>query len=131
MKLLKSFFSFAILVISITCQAQSDKLLDCKILHNAKLKYADAPNRTDYVVIKNNKHVEYLANGKYYIKSDLVWINECEYNATMTEINLPDFPFKAGEVMNVKFQKIENGIVYGVATVRGQNSDVKFELISY
>ena len=130
MKLLKSSFLFSLLLISITCNAQSDKLLDCKILHNAKLKYADAPNRTDYVVIKNNKHVEYLENGKYFIKSDLDWINECEYNATMTEITLPNFPFKVGEVMNVKFQKIENGMVYGIATVRGQNSDVKFELIN-
>ena len=115
---------------SIICQAQSDKLLDCKILHNVKLKYADAPNRTEYVVIKNNKHVEYLENGKYYIKSDLDWINECEYNAIMTEITLPNFPFKVGEIMNVKFQKIENGMVYGITTVRGQNSDVKFELIN-
>lgn len=130
MKLLKSFFSFSLLLIAITCNAQNDKLLDCKTLQNAKLKYADAPNRTDYVVIKNNKHVEYLENGKYYIKSNLDWINECEYNATMTEITLPNFPFKVGEVMNVKFQKIENGIVYGIATVRGQNSDVKFELIN-
>lgn len=130
MKLLKSFFSFSIFLLSITCQAQSDKILDCKILYNAKLKYADAPNRTDYVVIKDNKHVEYLENGKYYIKSDLDWINECEYNATMIEITLPNFPYKVGEVMNVKFQKIKNGKVYGIAMVRGQKSVVNFELIN-
>jgi hypothetical protein len=130
MKLLKSFFSFSIFLLSITCQAQSNKSLDCQILHNVKLKYADASNRTDYVIIKNNKHVEYLENGKYFIKSDLDWINECEYNATMTEITLPNFPYKVGEVMNVKFQKIENGKVYGIATVRGQKSVVNFELIN-
>ncbi len=100
------------------------------MLKNAKLRYADAPNRTDYVVININKHVEYLENGKYYIKSDLDWINECEYNATMTEITLPNFPFKAGEVMNVKFQKIENGMVYGISTVLGQSFVVKFEIIN-
>lgn len=130
MKLFKSFFSFSFLLISITCHAQSDKLLDCKILHNVKLKYADAPNRNDFVVIKDNKHVEYLKNGIYYIKSDLNWINECEYNVTMTEITLPNFPYKVGEVMNVKFKKIENGKVYGIATVRGQKSVVNFELIN-
>ena len=79
MKLFKSFFSLSFLLISIACHSQSDKLLDCKILHNVKLKYADAPNRNDFVVINDNKHIEYLKNGTYYIKSDLNWINECEY----------------------------------------------------
>jgi hypothetical protein len=130
MNIFKSFFIFSTLLIGISCHSQNEKKLDCKMLKNAKLRYADAPNRTDYVVINNNKHVEYLENGKYYIKSDLDWINECEYNATMTEITLPNFPFKAGEVMNVKFQKIENGMVYGISTVLEQSFVVKFEIIN-
>ncbi|WP_264558908.1 hypothetical protein [Flavobacterium sp. N2270] len=130
MKLLKSILTLSTLFITIISYSQTEKVQDCKILKHSKLKYVENDDKTAFVVIKNNKHIEYLRNEKYYIKSDLVWINECEYNATMTEITLPNFPFKAGEVMNVKFEKIENGIVTGIGTVRGNSFPVKFELIN-
>ena len=127
---MKLFKSLSILILSTTISvAQSNKEIDCKILKDIKLKYVDNPDKTAYVVIKDKKHVEYLKDGKYFIKSDLDWISECEYNAKMTEITLPNFPFKAGEVMNVKFEKIENGFVFGTASVREANFPVKFEII--
>jgi hypothetical protein len=109
--------------------SQTVEKIDCKILKHTKLKYVENDDNTAYVSINDNKHIEYLENGKYFIKSDLVWINECEYNAKMTEITLPNFPFKPGEVMNVKFQKIENGIVEGIGTVHGETFPVKFKII--
>jgi hypothetical protein len=130
MKLLKSLLTLSTLFIVTISYAQIDKIQDCKILKYSKLKYVDNDDKTAYIVIKNNKHVEYFENEKYFIKSDLVWINECEYNATMTQITLPNFPFKPGEVMNVKFEKIENGIVTGIGMVRGNSFPVKFELIN-
>lgn len=132
-KTVKIFKSLPILILFLTATisiAQTNKDIDCKILKNIKLKYIENEDKTAYVVIKDNKHVEYLRDGKYFIKSDLDWINECEYNAKMTEITLPNFPFKPGEIMNVKFEKIENGFVFGTANVRGKNSPVKFEIIN-
>lgn len=122
--------SILILFLSTTILvAQSNKQMDCKILRAIKLKYVNNPDQTAYVVIQDKKHVEYLEAGKYFIKSDLDWISECEYNAKMTEITLPNFPFKSGEVMNVKFEKIENGFVFGTASVRQNSFPVKFEII--
>ena len=126
------FKSISIIILFLTTTfsiAQSKNDIDCKVLKDIKLKYVNNPDKTAYVIIKNTKHIEYLENGKYYIKSDLEWISECEYNAKMTEITLPNFPFKAGEVMNVKFEKIENGFVYGTGIVRGNSFPVKFEII--
>ena len=130
MKLLKSIFVLILFLTTMISFAQSNKDIDCKILKNIKLKYVNNPDSTAYVVIKNKKHIEYLENGKYFIKSDLDWISECEYNAQMTEITLPNFPFKAGEIMNVKFEKIENGFVFGTAKVRGNSVPVKFLIIN-
>jgi len=129
MNLFKSLFIIILFLTTTFSIAQNKSKIDCKILKDIKLKYVNNPDKTAYVVIKNTKHVEYLENGKYYIKSDLEWVNECEYNAKMTEITLPDFPFKAGEVMNVKFEKIENGFVYGTGIVREKSFPVKFEII--
>jgi hypothetical protein len=109
--------------------AQNKKEIDCKILKNIKLKYVNNDDKTAYVVIKDNKHVEHLQGDKYFIKSDLDWISDCEYNAKMTEITLPNFPFKPGAVMNVKFEKMEDGFVTGTGTVNGSSFPIKFEII--
>jgi hypothetical protein len=107
--------------------AQSNS--ECGILKNCKLKYLDSDDKTSYIEIKYNYHIEYHRNVKYYIKSELNWINDCEYNMKMTEITLPDFPFKSGEIMNVKIIKIEGIIAYIISTVRGESFEGRFEII--
>ena len=100
---------------------------DCKILKNCRLKYADG--NPGIVIFNNNKHIELFENGKYFIKSDLLWNNDCEYEATITEVTLPDFPFKAGEKMKVAINSTDNNYISGVAVVRGSSFPVKFEII--
>lgn len=129
MKLFKTIALSFILSIGTAAYAQSNATPDCKILKNTKLGYVTAPNETSYVIIEENKHTEYVDNGKYFIKSELNWINDCEYNATLTETNLPGFPFKPGVVMHVKFEKIENGIVSGKGIINGETFEVKFKII--
>lgn len=129
MKLLQSLSLFILFLITTTSMAQNNQNFDCKILKDIKLKYAHKEGDKDYVTIKGNKHVESLEDGKYFIKSDLEWISDCEYNAKMTEITLPDFPFKVGEIMKVKFEKKENDFIYGTASVRNQTFPIKFIII--
>ncbi|MTH14067.1 hypothetical protein [Flavobacterium sp. LC2016-01] len=129
MKLLKSLSPFILFLITTLSMAQNNQNFDCKILKDIKLKYAHKPDDRSYIIIKDNKHVESLEDGKYFIKSDLEWISDCEYNATMTEITLPNFSFKPGEIMNVKFEKIKDGFIYGTATVRNQTFPVKYLVI--
>lgn len=129
MKLFKLIFCLFFFLTTTISIAQSNQNFDCKILKNIKLKYVDNPDKTAYLIIKDNKHVEYLEGGKYFIKSDLEWLSDCEYNAKMTEITLPNFPFKTGEIMNVKFKKTENGFIYGTAVIRDSNFPIKFEIM--
>ena len=53
---------------------------------------------------------------------------QCEYNARITDITLPEFPFN-GEVMNVKFTIIEGNFIFGTASVRENSFHIKFEII--
>ena len=89
----------------------------------------DIDDSTGEIIIDGNNHIEFFENRKYFIKSKLDWINDCEYNATMTEITLPDFPFKAGEKMNVKIEKIEDGKVYCKLKVRDINNSAVYKII--
>ena len=116
---------FAIIIISIMAFSMKTELnSECKILHNGTFKYGNTTTEIK-VVINGNKHIEYHENGKYIIKSNLNWLNDCEYNMTMTEITIPDFPYKIGDVMNVKINKVEGNEIYYTSTVQGKSWDGK------
>ena len=85
---------------------------DCSALKNGRFKYLDIEDTSAYVVINDTVHTEYHNDGKYYIKSRLTWINDCEYIMTMTAITIPNFPFHPGDKMQVQVTKIEDGIIY-------------------
>lgn len=94
------------------------------------MQYFETDDHLTYIIIKGNIHTEYPDNGKAYIKSDLKWVNDCEYNATVKELTVVDSPFKVGDKLNVKFDKIENGIVYYTASFEGDILRGKFKIMN-
>jgi hypothetical protein len=129
MNLIKSFLVLSVCSGASVSYSQTGNEADCNLLKHCKLQYVTKSGTTDHVIINDDKHTEYLEDGKYYIKSDLTWVNACEFTATMTELTVPDFYFKPGDVLNVKFDKIENGLVYGISTIRGKKYNVLFKLM--
>jgi hypothetical protein len=97
----------------------------CKIMHSGTFTYGDAAFGIK-VVIKGVNHIEYHENGKYIIKSKLNWLSDCEYDMTMTEITIPGFPYKVGDVMNVKINRVDGNEIYYTSTVQGNTWDGKF-----
>lgn len=112
-------------VMFISLTGFTSKIDGCKIMHHGTFTYGDSTNLIK-VVINGNDHVEYIENGKYIIKSKLKWISDCEYNMTMTGITVPDFPFKVGDVMNVKITRVDGNEIYFTSTVQGKSFDGKF-----
>jgi hypothetical protein len=92
----------------------------CEILHEGTFKYGDV-NEEVRVVIKGNNHTEYHNSGKYIIMSKLVWVNECEYNMTMTKITIPNFPYGVGDVMNVKINEVRGKEIFYTSTVKDRS----------
>lgn len=92
----------------------------CEIMHHGTFTY-QGDNGEVKVVIDGNSHTEYHNKGKHYLKSTLKWINACEYDMTLSEINLPDFPFKKGDVMHVKINKVEGKTIHYTSTVKGNS----------
>ena len=122
---MRHLYLLTLIAILFSTNCFSQKNSDCNILKHCKLLYTNIEDSTGYIIINGNNHIEFFENGKYFIKSKLDWVSDCEYNATMTEITLPNFPFKPGEKMNVKIDKIEGGKVYCKLKVRDYtNTDV-------
>ncbi|TCC94168.1 hypothetical protein EZ428_05155 [Pedobacter frigiditerrae] len=94
-----------------SCSQKQEKL-DCKNLRNVKLKYLDADDTTAYIVISGNRHMEYYNAGKNFIKSEVKQVNDCEINVFFLESNIKDLPFKKGDVLNIVFDKVENGVLH-------------------
>ena len=92
--------------------------VDCGIMHEGTFTYYDNKDIVK-VVIKGEEHIEYYNDGKYYIKSKITWLNECEFDISMKEITLPNFPFQIGDIMHVKITKVEVNIIYCTSKIKG------------
>ena len=119
------YFLFCIFIgfTSFTDAQVTNSNISCSILHQGKFKYLDIPDTTAYVVINKENQTEYHNNGKYLIKSSLIWLDDCQYQMTMLSNTIPNFPFKAGDVMTVTINKVNGDIIYYTADVKGQKWD--------
>jgi hypothetical protein len=118
MKKIVSLLSLVILTCFLSLTSFSQSAEDCLILHEGTFTYQGEETPVK-VVIKEKEHTEYHNDGKYVIKSKLEWVSDCEYNMTMTKVTIPDFPFKPGDVMNVKINRVEGNDIYYTSTVKG------------
>jgi hypothetical protein len=96
----------------------------CSILKHVKLKYVDCPDKSTYILINGEQSIEYYNNEKYYIKSKIKWVHDCEYIMTMTDITLPNFPFHPGDVMDVTVENIDNDVVTYSAIVNNNTNTI-------
>ena len=129
MKLIRLALLLTLIFNSIVSFSQSTDTLNCKFLRHSKLQYINSQDSTAYVIINDKDHIEYLYGEKYYIKSTLNWLNDCEYEMTMTEITLPNFPFHAGDMMHVKCDSIEGDIINFTGTVKGETFKGQFRVM--
>ena len=93
---------------------------DCCILKDNTFTYRNSKKEV-IVVFKGNKHVEYHNNEEYYIKSDIEWVNNCEYYLIIKESTLPNFPFKMGTKMHIVVNKVRGKKVYYTSSLGGRS----------
>jgi len=129
MKSIKKIVLLLLLIFSSKTFSQVGEKTNCSILKDCKLQYFELDNTTTYIIIKGSKFIEYIDGGKNYIKSNLEWINECEYKATITEITVPNSPYNIGDYMTVKINRIRNKIVYYTAVFQGTSFTGKFKIV--
>jgi hypothetical protein len=122
---LKLFLGIIFLSLLTTNLTYAQSVDNCNILHRGNFTSGNIDNLIK-VNIKGKKHIEYHNNEKYYIKSKLNWVSDCEYNMTMKKVTIPDFPFGKGDVMNIKIKKVDGNKIYYTSTVNGQSWDGVF-----
>lgn len=97
---------------------------DCSVLKNNSFTYK--LSKEDVLVeFKENKHVEYHQDKKYYIKSNVEWVSDCEYYLVIQDVTLPDFPFKLGSKLHIKVTKVKGNRVYYKSSMGGRTWEGK------
>ena len=97
---------------------------ECSILKNSSFTYKKASKEV-LIEFKGNQYVEYHQDKKYYIKSKIEWISDCEYYLEIQESTLPNFPFKKGSKLHTIITRVKRGKVYYTSSIAGRTWDGK------
>ena len=95
----------------------------CRMLHDGGSFLYGNSNAKIKVVISGNQYVEYHDNVKYVVVAQIDWISDCEFTQTITRNSVPDSPYKVGDVITVRVDRVEGFQHYYTASVNGQNTE--------
>jgi hypothetical protein len=115
---------FIIPILFLSLLGTTNVVQDCTILKNNSFVYKLA-KKDVLVEFGETKHVELHQKGKYYIKSDVEWISDCEYYLIIQDVTLPNFPFKLGSKLHIKITKVRGDRVYYKSTMGGRTWEGK------
>lgn len=129
----------ALFIVVFTINAQDIAMVSTKVFNNnSNYKIEPLIEETHYtykyqgndvlVIFKEDEHIEYFNNKKYFIKSDLTWTAEDECFMTIRESNLPNFPFRSGTKLKLKIDKIKKDKVYYTSTLGGRSWTGKMKI---
>ncbi|MBS1666545.1 MAG: hypothetical protein JST58_04135 [Bacteroidetes bacterium] len=108
---------------------QRSQGMDCSVLKKYKLQYLSIQDTSAYIRLSNDSLEEFHNNGKYSIMAKLDWTNDCEYDMILSSVNIPNFPYRPGDVMHVMVEKIENDIVYYISTINGNSWEGRLRIL--
>lgn len=130
MKLIKVCCAAILMVAFSKAGAQStnfskpDKPAQCKKLKEGKFLRENYPEGIWYMTVKDNVQTEYFNNGKDFIKSTLVFVDDCNYKAIVTEKSDKNDPVQIGEVFSVKIMETQDNFL----KVQSKIENNQFEL---
>jgi len=109
-----------LILFSITLLMSFSSSEECGVLRDNTFTYRNSKKEV-IVVFKDNKHIEYHNKKEYFIKSDIEWVNDCEYYLIIKETTLPNFPFKMGTKMHIVVNKVRGKKVYYTSSLGGRS----------
>lgn len=78
---------------------------DCSEMTFGTFTYSK--DTTVQYIIQNDLHIEYHNNGRYFIKSKIIWISACQYKLILEESTLPNFTYRPNSELYVTINGIK------------------------
>jgi hypothetical protein len=102
-----------------------DQPAKCKNIRDGKFLRANYPEGIWHMTIKDNVQTEYFNNGKDYIKSTLVFVDDCNYKAIVLEQTQKNDPVQIGDVFNNKIVETQDNLL----KIQSKIENNQFEII--
>ncbi|MBP2615446.1 hypothetical protein [Chryseobacterium jejuense] len=109
-----------------TEQKKPDNPVKCANIKEGKFLRANYPESIWHMTIKDNVQTEYFNNGKDYIKSTLVFIDDCNYKSIVMEKSDKNDPIKIGDVFNNKVIATQDNLLKVNTKVEDSQFDVVY-----
>jgi hypothetical protein len=92
----------------------------CIKMHEGTFSYG--PKYSPVIVrIKGDRHTELHNRGKQHLKSKLVWIDSCTFQATLESVTVKNSTAKVGDVLTVRIRQIFMKKYYVEITLNGES----------
>lgn len=88
-----------------------DQPAKCKNIREGKFLRPNYPEGIWYMTIKDNIQTEYLNNGKDFIKSTLVFVDDCNYKAIVLDMTANDNRIHIGDVFSNKIVETQDNVL--------------------
>ncbi|WP_419489450.1 hypothetical protein [Chryseobacterium bernardetii] len=109
-----------------TEQKKPDNPVKCANIKEGKFLRANYPESIWHMTIKDNIQTEYFNNGKDYIKSTLVFIDDCNYKSIFMEKSDKNDPAQIGDVFNNKVIATQDNLLKINIKIEGSQFDVVY-----
>ncbi|MBB4805598.1 hypothetical protein HNP38_000870 [Chryseobacterium defluvii] len=102
-----------------------DKTVQCKNIKEGKFLRNGYPEEIWYMTVKDNVQTEYFNGGKNFIKSTLVFVDDCNYKAIVMEKTVKSTPIQIGDVFNNTITETEKNAL----KIQSKIDKKQFELV--
>ncbi|PWN71695.1 hypothetical protein C1631_003485 [Chryseobacterium phosphatilyticum] len=132
MSLFKVFSTGILLLAASQVQSQSteqkkpDNPAKCAHIREGKFLRVNYPESVWYMTIKDNIQTEYFNDGKDYIKSTLVFVDDCNYKATVTEKSDKNDPAQIGDIFNNKIVATQDNLIKVNMKIESSQFDIVY-----
>ncbi|MCS4304642.1 MULTISPECIES: hypothetical protein [Chryseobacterium] len=132
MRLLKAFSAGVLLLMTSqvksqqTVQKKPDNPTKCTNIKEGKFLRANYPEAIWHMTIKDNVQTEYFNNGKDYIKSTLVFVDDCNYKSIVMEKSDKNDPVQIGDVFSNRVVATQDNLLKINTKIAGSEFNVVY-----
>ncbi|WP_312991923.1 hypothetical protein [Chryseobacterium flavum] len=105
-------------------QKKVDNPVKCTNIKEGKFLRLNYPQSIWYMTVKDNIQTEYFNGGKDYIKSTLVFVDDCNYKAIVMEKSDKNDPAQIGDVFNNKIIATQDNLIKVNMKIENSQFDV-------
>ena len=91
--------------------ALSQTSTNCAIMKSGWFKMPDVSDTSNYTVVTTASQTEYYNYKKYWVRSSVKWLSDCEYELNVLSVNYPGLNCKRGDKMTIRILNVEGNNV--------------------